>query len=240
MSINPFTRLPYSSGSTITTSGTTLDLTGNTTGVASHSDSTNATLYVLGDCALNGVCWANRLRSSLPAIITSDEHTKCNFNAIGDTNIFYPMHYIKGYTYDINTASGPISSMGFKAQDVEHVFPFLVSEVNGQKGLEYTPLIAWNWEATKRLHAQVEAHDARLNVLEEENARLRRLICTTSGQSGGSTARAPPGAAHPPARPGRHRAKPEGRDGQNQRKRYGRRPHVNIKHIRKFIRHHCP
>lgn len=172
---NPFTRLPYSSSS-ISTSGTTLELTGNTTGVTSHSDSANATLYVLGDCALNGVCWANRLRSSLPAIITSDEETKDKFRTIAGTNVFYPMDHIQGYTYDIKTPDGPISSMGFKAQEVEHMFPFLVSNVNGQKGMEYTPLIAWNWEATKKLHRVQTRHSEQLDYLEKENTHLRRMV----------------------------------------------------------------
>ena len=177
MSINPRTRLPYSSSS-IETTGTSLSLTGNTTGVTTHTDSANATLYVLGDTALNGVCHAKTLKSTLPAYFQSDETCKTNIEFI--TNPFYAMDRISGYTYDYIDSGTP--SIGFKAQDVDKIFPFLVDKSSGTQYVSTTPLIAWNWEATKALR---NAHCATTHTLSTRITQLEQrmdISCTRIAQ----------------------------------------------------------
>jgi hypothetical protein len=172
---HPNTRLPYSTGTG--TNGTTLSLTGNVTGVTSHSDSANATLYVLGDTALNGVCHVNRLKSTLPAFFQSDERVKENFRRIDECDPFNAMHRIPGYTFDYKNADGPgIPHMGFKAQDIEPIFPFLVDDTDGTKYVTYAPMIAWNWEATKKLHERQAVTCQRISQLESENLHLQRVV----------------------------------------------------------------
>ena len=106
MMLNPRTRL---------SSTPRLFVDGYRVGVRSHSDFMNATLYVRGDTALNGVCHAHRLKSTLPGIFQSDQNMKKNFIKI--RNPFYALNRISGFGFCYK--DGDIPSMGFKAQDVE-------------------------------------------------------------------------------------------------------------------------
>ena len=175
MTYNPLTRITTGGGSSFSTTGTHLSLSSNITGVTSHTDHAKATLYVLGDCALNGVCHAKTLKSSLPSYHQSDERVKKNFATIA--NPFYAMDRIPGYTFDY--IDGGVSSMGFKAQDMEKIYPFLVSDVDGTKYTSYTPLLAVNWEATKVLRDRQRAMDQRIQKLEEDNDYMHRILGDT-------------------------------------------------------------
>lgn len=156
MMLNPRTRL---------SSTPRLFVDGYRVGVRSHTDFINATLYVRGDTALNGVCHAHRLKSTLPGIFQSDENVKKDFMKI--RNPFYALNRISGFGFCYK--DGDIPSMGFKAQEVEKIFPFLIEETDGIKYMQYIPLIAVNWEATKELKKQV-------NKLKEQVASLRKEI----------------------------------------------------------------
>lgn len=171
MALNLRTRLPIASSAL---SGTTQNLTGNVTGITSHSDSANSTLYVLGDTALNGVCHANRLKSTLPAVFQSDERRKKNFKHI--VNPFYAMDRIPGYSFDYRENN--IASLGFKAQDIEKIFPYLIDNTDGTKYVSYTPLLAVVWEATKKLRDRQRYLDRRVQALEEENVHLQQYLDT--------------------------------------------------------------
>lgn len=175
MTYNPLTRITTGGSGSFSTTGTHLSLSSNVTGVTSHTDAANATLYVLGDCALNGVCHAKTIKSSLPSYHQSDERVKKNFATI--TNPFYAMDRIPGYTFDYK--DGNVSSMGFKAQDMEKIYPFLVSDVDGIKYTSYTPLLAVNWEATKVLRDQQCTMDRRIQKLEEDNDYMHRILGDT-------------------------------------------------------------
>jgi hypothetical protein len=166
MSFNPLTRL--STGGSLYSAS----ITGNIAPVSSHSDSLNATLYVLGDCALNGTCHAKTLKSTLPAVFQSDQNKKTNFKSI--ENPFYAMDRIPGYSFDY--IENNIASLGFKAQDIEKIFPFLITDTNGTKYVSYIPLIAVNWEATKELRDRQRHIDTRVQILEEENSHLRNML----------------------------------------------------------------
>jgi hypothetical protein len=159
MFLNPRTRL---------SSTPRLFLDGYRIGVRSHSDFTNATLYVRGDTALDGVCHAHRLKSTLPGIFQSDENMKKCFQQI--KNPFYAMDRIQGLSFLYR--EGNIPSMGFKAQEIEQIFPFLVEENHGIKYVSYSPLIAVNWEATKELHQTQLDLVRRVDRLEQK---LRRF-----------------------------------------------------------------
>ncbi len=171
MSFNPLTGL-ITGGSTISTTGSTLSLTGNITGVTTHSDSANATLHIVGDCALNGTCHVKSLKSTLPAVFQSDQRKKKNFKLI--ENPFYALDRIPGYSFDYIEDS--VSSLGFKAQDIEKLFPFLINDTDGTKYVSYIPLIAVNWEATKELRNRQRRLGTRIQALEEENFHLKSIL----------------------------------------------------------------
>lgn len=156
MMLNPRTRL---------SSTPRLFVDGYRVGVRSHTDFMNATLYVRGDTALNGVCHAHRLKSTLPGIFQSDENVKKDFMKI--RNPFYALNRISGFGFCYK--DGDIPSMGFKAQEVEKIFPFLIEETDGIKYMQYIPLIAVNWEATKELNKQV-------NLLKEQLVSLKKKV----------------------------------------------------------------
>ena len=67
---------------------------------------------------------------------------------------------------------GNIPSMGIKAQEIEHIFPFLVEDNHGIKYVSYSPLIAVNWEATKELHQTQLELIRRVDQLEQTLTRL--------------------------------------------------------------------
>lgn len=71
-----------------------------------------------------------------------------------------------GFSYK----DGDIPSLGFKAQEIEQIFPFLVEETDGIKYVSYSPLIAVNWEATKELKKK---HDALVQHVEK----LEHMLC---------------------------------------------------------------
>ena len=176
MMLNPRTRL---------SSTPRLFLDGYRIGVRSHNDFVNATLYVRGDTALNGVCHAHRLKSTLPAIFQSDEHMKKDFVRI--QNPFYAMNRINGHGFLYK--DGDIPSLGFKAQEIEQIFPFLVEETNGIKYVSYSPLIAVNWEATKELKQKLDALSGQVKQLKQKMDRnnkkpsLRHVHGTHIGNS---------------------------------------------------------
>ena len=159
MSINPFTKLPYSSSTPNVLP--VLSLLGNVRGVVNYDSSANTTLYVNGDAAINGVCHIKQLRIGGPESVLSDERCKNNFWHI--ENPFYALDRIQGYTFDyLHDGS---SSMGFKAQEVEALFPFLVEQHDGTKYVAYQPLIACAWEALKLLNSKVKDLQQRLATI---------------------------------------------------------------------------
>ena len=159
MSINPFTKLPYSSSTPNVLP--VLSLMGNVRGVVNYDSAANTTMFVNGDAAMNGVCHIKQLRIGGPESVLSDERCKKNFWHI--ENPFYALDRIQGYTFDYLHDNS--SSMGFKAQEVEQLFPFLVEQHNDTKYVAYQPLIACAWEAVKLLNNKVDQLQNQLTEL---------------------------------------------------------------------------
>ena len=159
MSINPFTKLPYSSSTPNVLP--VLSLMGNVRGVVNYDSAANTTMFVNGDAAMNGVCHIKQLRIGGPESVLSDERCKKNFWHI--ENPFYALDRIQGYTFDYLHDNS--SSMGFKAQEVEQLFPFLVEQHNDTKYVAYQPLIACAWEAVKLLNNKVDQLQGQLTEL---------------------------------------------------------------------------
>jgi hypothetical protein len=65
--------------------------------------------------------------------------------------------------------------LGFIAQEVQSVMPFLVSETaDGYQGIAYTEMVPLLVEGIKELRQELKAHAVRIRALEQEIARLRR------------------------------------------------------------------
>lgn len=234
MSINPLTRLPIG-GSSSGSSGSTFSLSGNVTGVTTHSDSVNSTLYVLGDCALNGTCHAKTLKSTLPAVFQSDERVKDNFKHI--KNPFYALDRIPGYSFDY--IDGNVSSLGFKAQDIERIFPFLINDTDGTKYVSYIPLIAVNWEATKQLRDRQKAMEYRVYNLETENAFLKstmRMLPKLNAKIHNLERKVSSLTKHSEKHSQVDHKQCSRRNHQRNGKQVRRRPRVNLNNVREYLR----
>ena len=150
--MDPYTRLT----SRLSTTSGALALNGNIRGVTSASDSYNATLFVNGDAAVNGVLHASTLKSSNPVLCVSDERLKYAFTDLSDVRS--TLQAIKGTAFKYRSNNVP--SIGFKAQEVEACFPELVVEQGGVKYLAYAPLVAFLWEAVKDAHQRIDSLEA--------------------------------------------------------------------------------
>lgn len=152
-----------------------LATTSCTTGAADSQDAANADLVICGDGICKNTFIANTIKSDQPADINSDFRLKQNFRTI--QNPFYPMFKIQGLTYDYRNTGK--SSMGFIAQNIERYFPFLVkTNSKGIKSMQYTPLIAWNWEANKYNQVQIRQlkEARRLDRTEIQQLKERNVI----------------------------------------------------------------
>ena len=97
--------------------------------------------------------------------LLSDERLKKNFEPIPDA--LEKILSLNGYFYNWNRGKDKSRKMGVKAQEVEKVFPEVVSQgADGFKSVSYDHLVAPLIESVKIL-------DRRLKVVEEDNQKLR-------------------------------------------------------------------
>lgn len=137
--------------------GTTLYYTGGEVGIG--TDSPNCALDVSGDICSNGIA------------LSSDVRYKKNIE--GMTGVLTKVLSLSGVVYDFKVEEFPNKKftdkkqIGFIAQDLEKVFPELVStNANGYKAVDYSKLTPILVEALKEMQAQIED-------LESENASLK-------------------------------------------------------------------
>jgi hypothetical protein len=85
---------------------------------------------------------------------TSDINLKTNIEVIH--NSIEKINKLSGITFNWKKDNRP--SVGVIAQDVEEIFPELVSEVNGEKTVNYNGLIGLLIEAIKELNMKIEGN----------------------------------------------------------------------------------
>lgn len=66
--------------------------------------------------------------------------------------------------------------LGFIAQELEPLFPEVVTEFNGVKTVAYSELISVSVAAIQELHAEVQGKDAEVEKLKSEVSQLRALV----------------------------------------------------------------
>lgn len=100
----------------------------------------------------------------------SDTRFKKNMRNI--ENIWYGYERIKGQFFDYKYNNK--SSIGFMADQVEKVFPYLVQyDTHGYRYLEYTPLIGYNWEGIKDNRRSILHLDRVLRIQQKQIYELR-------------------------------------------------------------------
>ena len=150
-------------GSTVTNSATefstenTAFVIGNGTANDSRSDALtvlfDGTTTIAGDLSIN-----------------SDARLKANIISLGST--LAKLLQIDGKSYTMKKDENKKQKIGVLAQDIEKVFPELVSESNGVKSVNYQGLVPVLINALKEQQAEIE----RLKTQEERLDKLERLV----------------------------------------------------------------
>ena len=102
--------------------------------------------------------------------INSDARLKANIISLGST--LAKLLQIDGKSYTMKKDENKKQKIGLLAQDIEKVFPELVSESNGIKTVNYQGLVPVLINALKEQQAEID----RLKTQEERLERLERLV----------------------------------------------------------------
>jgi hypothetical protein len=134
------------------------DSNGNFTGVRSDALTVlfDGTTTIAGDLSLN-----------------SDARLKANIISLGST--LAKLLQIDGKTYTMKKDENKKQKIGVLAQDIEKVFPELVSESNGVKSVNYQGLVPVLINALKEQDTKLNKQQAEINRLKEQEARIERL-----------------------------------------------------------------
>ena len=145
-------------GSTVTNSATVFSLEnaafviGNGTDGDNRSDALtvlfDGTTTIAGDLSLN-----------------SDARLKANIISLGST--LAKLLQIDGKTYTMKKDENKKQKIGVLAQDIEKVFPELVSESNGVKSVNYQGLVPVLINALKEQDGKMKEQEARIERLEK-------------------------------------------------------------------------
>jgi hypothetical protein len=149
-------------GSTVTNSATEFSLEntafviGNGTNENNRSDALtvlfDGTTTIAGDLSLN-----------------SDARLKANIISLGST--LAKLLQIDGKTYTMKKDENKKQKIGVLAQDIEKVFPELVSESNGVKSVNYQGLVPVLINALKEQDSKMKEQDSKMN---EQEAKLNK------------------------------------------------------------------
>ena len=153
------------------------NLAGSTTTNSPTEYSTDNTAFVIG----NGLSWENRSDALVVKFngdatlagnlnINSDARLKSNIISLGST--LSKLLQIDGKSYTMKKDESEKQKIGLLAQDIEKVFPELVSESHGVKSVNYQGLVPVLINALKEQQEEID----RLKTQEERLERLERLV----------------------------------------------------------------
>ena len=157
------------------------NLLGSTVTNSASLFSTENTAFVIG----NGTNWGNRsdaltvLFDGTTTIagdlsINSDARLKANIISLGST--LAKLLQIDGKTYTMKKDKNKKQKIGVLAQDIEKVFPELVSESNGVKSVNYQGLVPVLINALKEQDSKMKEQDNKMNEQEARIERLEKLL----------------------------------------------------------------
>jgi hypothetical protein len=149
-------------------------------------------LEVLGDINAIGNVRANGV------VLTSDSRFKQDVQTIGTSTLdkFNQINPVSYTWNELGQEQGGVANQtqyGFLAQEVEQLFPELVStRPDGYKGVNYFGFIAMIVEAVKEMGGKIDDLVSRMTKVETDVAELRTRVQTLESQSGATyTAPAP-------------------------------------------------
>ena len=105
--------------------------------------------------------------------INSDARLKANIISLGAT--LYKLLQIDGKTYTMKKDSDDKKKIGLLAQDIEKVFPELVTETNNIKSVNYQGLIPVLINAMKEQQSEIDKLKEKENNYLEQEKRLEKL-----------------------------------------------------------------
>ena len=106
--------------------------------------------------------------------VTSDKRLKSNIISLGGT--LAKLLQIDGKSYTMKKDENKKQKIGLLAQDIEKVFPELVSESNGIKSVNYQGLVPVLINALKEQDAMMKEQEIKYLEQEKRLGRLERLV----------------------------------------------------------------
>ena len=119
---------------------------------------------------------SNDLTVSGDVVISSDAKLKSNIVSLGYT--LAKILQIDGKIYTIKKDESEKQKIGLLAQDIEKVFPELVSESNGIKSVNYQGLVPVLINALKEQDAMMKEQDNRISNQQSEIDELKIILTT--------------------------------------------------------------
>ena len=116
---------------------------------------------------------SNDLTVSGDIVISSDARIKSNIVSLGAT--LSKLLQIDGKSYTMKKDESEKQKIGLIAQDIEKVFPELVSENHGVKSVNYQGLVPVLINALKEQDAMMKEQQAEIDRLKNQEKRLKRL-----------------------------------------------------------------
>ena len=157
------------SGSTVTSSATEFSLDNTAFVIGNGTDSNNRSDALVvkfnGDATLAG-----------NLNINSDARLKANIISLGST--LSKLLQIDGKSYTMKKDESEKQKIGLLAQDIEKVFPELVSESHGIKSVNYQGLVPVLINALKEQDAMMKEQDNRLSKQQSEIDELKTMLKT--------------------------------------------------------------
>ena len=106
--------------------------------------------------------------------INSDARLKSNIISLG--SILTKLIQIYGKTYTMKKDENKKQKMGVLAQDIEKLFPELVSESNGVKSVNYQGLVPVLINALKEQDNKMNEQEVKLNKQQHEIDELKAVV----------------------------------------------------------------
>jgi hypothetical protein len=106
--------------------------------------------------------------------INSDARLKANIISLGST--LAKLLQIDGKTYTMKKDENKKQKIGLLAQDIEKVFPELVSESNGVKSVNYQGLVPVLINALKEQDSKMNEQEVKLNKQQAEIDELKAIV----------------------------------------------------------------
>ena len=128
------------------------------------SQDSGATIYA-GNATFNG-----------DVVISSDKRLKANIISLGST--LPKLLQIDGKSYTMKKDESEKQKTGLLAQDIEKVFPELVSESHGVKSVNYQGLVPVLINALKEQDETMKEQDNRLSKQQSEIDELKTMLKT--------------------------------------------------------------